>query len=237
MTTQLVRSSMKLMADAGVDLVDIKWFDMTGAFSDSQRANLDPVMTHRPPFDKCFVTWQGKTRHHPSYEVLMLVAGIDPEEGITVAMWKGPSGTRLHPIPAMFYFIDDDNIRYGAVNEDEPVERELAELMLAQLGAWYGAMDRRIEAYVPSVRDTFTNRRKIQQGKLPTYDWTTVWIEPAKPRSEGKGGTHASPRLHDRRGHLRRLASGKNVWVKSCKVGDASKGAIFHDYAIKEKNT
>jgi hypothetical protein len=22
--------------------------------------------------------------------------------------------------------------------------------------------------------------------------------------------------------------------VKSCKVGDASKGAIFHDYAIKE---
>ncbi len=60
------------------------------------------------------------------------------------------------------------------------------------------------------------------------------WIEPPKPRSEGKGATHASPRLHDRRGHLRRLASGKNVWVKSCKVGDASKGAIFHDYAIKE---
>jgi hypothetical protein len=210
MTTQLVRSSMKLMADAGVDLVDIKWFDMTGAFSDSQRANLDPVMTHRPPFDKCFVTWQGKTRHHPSYEVLMLVAGTDPEEGITVCMWKGPSGTRLYPIPAMFYFIEDDNIRYGAINEDEPVEKELAELMLAQLGAWYGAMDRRIEAYVPSVRDTFTNRRKIQQGKLPTYDWTTVWIEPSKPRAEDKGGTHASPRLHERRGHLRRLRTGKN---------------------------
>jgi hypothetical protein len=40
--------------------------------------------------------------------------------------------------------------------------------------------------------------------------------------------------MHERRGHLRRLKTGKNVWVKSCKVGDASKGAIFHDYAIKE---
>ncbi len=233
MTTQLVRDSMKLMADAGVDIVNIKWFDLSGGFTDQQRADLDPVMTHRPPFDKCFVVWKGKTKTHTSYEVLMLVAGNDPEDGITVSMWKGPAGTRLRPIPAMFYFIEGDQIRYGAVNDDEPVDKELAELMLAQVGVWYGLMDRRIEAYIPKVRDTFTNRRKMQQGKAPTYDWTTVYIEPAKPRSNSKGGTHASPRLHDRRGHLRRLTTGKNVWVKACKVGDASKGAIFHDYKIE----
>jgi len=233
MTTQLVRESMKLMADAGVDIVDIKWFDLSGGFTDQQRADLDTVMTHRPPFDRCFVVWKGKTKTHASYEVLMLVAGNDPEDGITVSMWKGPTGTRLRPIPAMFYFIEGDQIRYGAVNDDEPVDKELAELMLAQVGVWYGLMDRRIEAYVPIVRDTFTNRRKMQQGKAPTYDWTTVYIEPAKPRSDSKGGTHASPRLHDRRGHLRRLTTGKNVWVKACKVGDASKGAIFHDYKIE----
>ena len=233
MTTQLVRDSMKLMADAGVDIVDIKWFDLSGGFTDQQRADLDPVMTHRPPFDRCFVVWKGKTKTHASYEVLMLVAGNDPEDGITVSMWKGPTGTRLRPIHAMFYFIEDDQIRYGAVNDDEPVDKELAELMLAQVGVWYGLMDRRIEAYVPTVRNTFTNRRKMQQGKAPTYDWTTVYIEPAKPRSDSKGGTHASPRLHDRRGHLRRLTTGKNVWVKACKVGDASKGAIFHDYKIE----
>lgn len=234
MTTQLIRNSMKLMAEAGVDVVDLKWFDLSGAFSDQQRADLDPVMTHRPPFDKCFVVWQGKTRHHPSYIVLMMVAGEDPDEGITVSMWKGPTGTRLMPIPAMFYYIEGDIIQYGPVNENEPVEKELAELMLAQVGAWYGAMDRRIEAYVPSMQNTFTNRRKIKMGKLPTYDWTTVYIEPSKPRTEGKGGTHASPRLHDRRGHLRRLKTGKNVWVKAHRVGDPSKGAIFHDYVIRE---
>jgi hypothetical protein len=233
MTTSLVRSSMKLMTDAGIDIVDIKWFDMTGCISDSQKANLDPLLTHRPPFEKCFVVWQGKTKSHASYEVLMLVAGDDPLDGITVSIWKGPTGTRLRPIPAMFYLIEEDRIRYGAVSDDEPVDKELAELMMAQIGAWYSAINKRVEVYVPSIKETFTNRRKIEQGKLPIYDWTTIWIEPAKPRSEGKGGTHASPRLHDRRGHLRRLANGKNVWVKSCKVGDASKGAIFHDYAIK----
>lgn len=233
MTTQLVRDSMKLMADAGIDIVDIKWFDLSGGFTDQQRADLDPVMTHRPPFDRCFVVWKGKTKTHASYEVLMLVAGNDPEDGITVSMWKGPTGTRLRPIPAMFYFIEGDQIRYGAVNDDEPVDKELAELMLAQVGVWYGLMDRRIEAYIPTMRDTFTNRRKMQQGKAPTFDWTTVYIEPAKPRSDSKGGTHASPRLHDRRGHLRRLTTGKNVWVKACKVGDASKGVIFHDYKIE----
>jgi hypothetical protein len=233
MTTSLVRYSMKLMTDAGIDIVDIKWFDMTGCISDSQKANLDPLLTHRPPFEKCFVVWQGKTKSHASYEVLMLVAGDDPLDGITVSIWKGPTGTRLRPIPAMFYLIEEDKIRYGSVSDAEPVDKELAELMMAQIGAWYSAMDKRVEVYVPSIKETFTNRRKIEQGKLPTYDWKTIWIEPAKPRSEGKGGTHASPRLHDRRGHLRRLANGKNVWVKSCKVGDASKGAIFHDYAIK----
>jgi hypothetical protein len=233
MTTSLVRSSMKLMTDAGIDIVDIKWFDMTGCISDSQKANLDPLLTHRPPFEKCFVVWKGKTKSYASYEVLMLVAGADPLDGITVSIWKGPTGARLRPIPAMFYLIEEDKIRYGAVSDDEPVDKELAELMMAQIGAWYSAMDKRVEVYVPSIKETFTNRRKIEQGKLPAYDWTTIWIEPAKPRSEGNGGTHASPRLHDRRGHLRRLANGKNVWVKSCKVGDASKGAIFHDYAIK----
>jgi hypothetical protein len=88
-------------------------------------------------------------------------------------------------------------------------------------------------SYKPIMRDTFTNRRKVAQKKMPLYDWTTVVIEPTKNKSESKGGTHASPRLHDRRGHLRRLRSGKNVWVKPCKVGDASKGTIFHDYTFK----
>lgn len=39
--------------------------------------------------------------------------------------------------------------------------------------------------------------------------------------------------LHDRRGHLRKLASGKTVWIKQCKVGKASLGTVFHDYEVR----
>jgi hypothetical protein len=35
-----------------------------------------------------------------------------------------------------------------------------------------------------------------------------------------------------RRGHLRKLASGKTVWIRNCKVGHPNKGVIFHDYKI-----
>ena len=54
-------------------------------------------------------------------------------------------------------------------------------------------------------------------------------------KCEHKGGTHASPRLHDRRGHSRRLPDGRIVWVRPCKVGDASRGVVFHDYQVKEQ--
>lgn len=234
MTTQLIRDSMKFMIDAGLDVVDIKWFDMTGAFSDQHKADLDPVMFCKPPFDKCFVVWRGKTKSYESYEVLMMIVGDDPNDGIAVSMFKGPTGSRLMKIPAMLYYIENDEIKYQSVDENEPITKQFAEIILAALGGWYKAMNHKVEAYVPTIKNTFTNRRKIQQNKMPTYDWTTVYIEPSKPKTEGKGGTHASPRLHDRRGHLRRLKTGKNVWVKSCKVGDASKGIVFHDYVIKE---
>lgn len=232
MTTPFLRSSIKLMCNAGIDPVEFHWFDLTGAFSDTQKANLEPLMISRPPFDKCFVVWQGKTKSHPAYEMLMLVAGGDPQEGITVAMWKGPSGTRLTPMPAMFYSIQDDILKYGAIDDSEPVEKDVAELMLAAVGGWLGAMDKPTKAYVPVIQNSFTNRRKISEKKTPTFDWKTVIIEPSKTRNDCLEGTHASPRLHDRRGHLRRLATGKCVWVKACKVGDATKGVVFHDYKI-----
>lgn len=134
----------------------------------------------------------------------------------------------------MVYAIDDGQIRYGAANEDEAVEKTEAEMILGFLSSWYESMSQRTNAYVPSVVQTFTNKRKIAQGKLPTYDWTTVVVVATPPKSDPQGGTHASPRLHDRRGHLRRLRSGKNVWVKPHKVGDSTLGTIFHDYQIGE---
>lgn len=49
-----------------------------------------------------------------------------------------------------------------------------------------------------------------------------------------KGGHHASPRQHVRRGHYRTYASGKCIFIESTIVGDLDKGMIVKDYELKE---
>lgn len=235
MTTQLIRSTMRYMADAGIDPTELQWFDATGCFQDKTHASQEPLLECRPPFEKCMVVFQGKTTNGRPMEMFMTVAGNDPEEGIVLSVWRAPVGGKPVSSNVIVYVVDEGLIRYGPADPDKQIDEREAQMILGFVSTWYGFMSQKVESYRPVVRDTFTNRRKIEQGKTPTYDWTTVYVEPVKPRSEDKGGTHASPRLHDRRGHLRRLRSGKNVWVKACKVGDPSKGIVFHDYAIKEQ--
>ena len=234
MTTQLVRDTMKLVASGGLDPAEMHWFDATGCFSDQSELIQSPLLESRPPFEKCMVCWEGSSVNYKNMKMWMLVAGNDPEEGIVLTTWRIPKNNFVVASPIMVYCVEDGLVRYGPTEENVTMDKTEAEMMLGFVSAWYGSLARRSQAYIPSVAQTFTNRRKIAQGKTPTYDWRTVTIEPVAPRSESKGGTHASPRQHDRRGHLRRLRSGKNVWVKPHKVGDPSKGSVFHDYVIKE---
>ena len=222
---------MRSVISAGFDPTEMQWFDISGADL-STGIKIDNLATHRPPFEKNLVLWAGKSGSHELYEMMMLASGGDPEEGIVLDLSKGQPG-KYTTFPPMVYLIEDGQIKYGPVDEGDDLPRDVAEIMLATMSKWLESMDTGCESYRPEVKQTFTNRRKIAEGKLPTYDWHTVIIQPANPRSQSQGGTHASPRLHDRRGHIRRLKSGKNVWVKAHKVGDASKGYVFHDYKIE----
>lgn len=80
-----------------------------------------------------------------------------------------------------------------------------------------------------------SNDKRIKQGKLPIYETKILTIDTsysASGRKEAGSGTHASPRQHLRRGHIRRLPSG-NIWINSCVVGDPSKGTIHKQYRVK----
>jgi len=241
MTSALVRETMKAVAEQGLDPAAMYWFDATGCFQDQSEESQSPLYESRPPFQKCMVCWEGQSRNHQRMRMWLLVAGDDPQDGVLLTAWRQPADQPPVSSPVMVYMIDDGQIRYGPVDEGVTMDKTEAEMILGFVSAWYESLSRRSEAYVPAVAQTFTNRRKIAQGKLPAYDWKTVYIEPTQAKRDPQGGTHASPRLHDRRGHLRRLKSGKNVWVKPHKVGDITKGIVFHDYAIeaklKEKNT
>ena len=77
-----------------------------------------------------------------------------------------------------------------------------------------------------------------KKGKLKTfYDVHRLVITQtveASSSSEPKGGTHASPRWHKRRGYWRTMKkSGKTVWVQACEVGKKSNGMVYKDYEVK----
>lgn len=81
---------------------------------------------------------------------------------------------------------------------------------------------------------TKINKARARRGKLPFYEYKTLVIhENSHHRVAGLGGTHSAPRLHYRRGHIRRLSGGRKTWVRPSMVGDRTRGFVDKDYNVK----
>jgi len=65
--------------------------------------------------------------------------------------------------------------------------------------------------------------------------YKTLLLDPTKAKRimASRGGTHASPRFHTRRGHWRHLETGKKVWIGPMEVGDKADGEVIKDYKVK----
>lgn len=79
------------------------------------------------------------------------------------------------------------------------------------------------------------NQRRTAKGHLPLFEYhvLTVDVQHRNEKGEPQGGTHASPRQHLRRGHIRHYKSGLTVWIQPMTVGRAEDGKIKKDYRIK----
>lgn len=78
------------------------------------------------------------------------------------------------------------------------------------------------------------NKKRIASGKVPIYSFKTLHLRVPNYRHDRQdsGGTHASPRIHLRRGHIRTLADGRTVWVQPCVVG-SKHGTIHKNYRLR----
>jgi hypothetical protein len=192
------------------------WFDLGNVGSHVDWEN-DPERLLHLPFDDI---------------ILVGIAGPDKfcirasfrSDNVAVAgFWLTPKMLQIAPFA---YCEHEGNLKIIYTDDKQ---KQAARASLALLDTLLTRLEAPQTAFRMQAKDSFTSRRKIAQGKPPQYSWTTVEV---KPRQKGEGnGTHASPRAHDRRGHWRSLPKGK-VWVKPCKVGDASKGTVFHDYKV-----
>lgn len=82
------------------------------------------------------------------------------------------------------------------------------------------------------------NKKRQEKGKQPFFSYKVLQLSDERREAAGKGGAsgnHASPRMHLRRGHLRRLES-KVVWVRPSMVNAGSNtGVVLKDYAVQPK--
>jgi hypothetical protein len=69
-----------------------------------------------------------------------------------------------------------------------------------------------------------------KRGKQPLFSYWTLHLTTKSASGEPLGGTHASPRVHLRRGHPRQYAPGKYTWVQPHAVGNKSLGIVHKDY-------
>lgn len=83
-------------------------------------------------------------------------------------------------------------------------------------------------AHVPTPDPKNASRKA--KGKKPLFTWSTINLDAPRYKSEPKGGTHASPRLHDRRGHWVTSKLGRRFWRKDSKVGSAKNGITIQSY-------
>lgn len=90
---------------------------------------------------------------------------------------------------------------------------------------------------VKKTPSKFINFNRKSKGKCPFYEYKTLTIDKNKTINinelNNNASTHNSPRQHNRRGHVRHLSSGANVWIESCVVGKIENGLIEKEYLIK----
>lgn len=73
------------------------------------------------------------------------------------------------------------------------------------------------------------NKKRARNGKPPIYSYKTLVLRPSAQQRMDKGGTHESPRIHLRRGHIKHRKTG-DFWWQPHVVGDRTRGVVMKDY-------
>lgn len=225
--TPLITEMVKLVSEPET----AHWFDLGTIDRHVPAARLEWDKARHMPYPRTCCVFR-TTEIDTKYAVLL----VPGENSITVAyVAKEPGKPTIHSHVISIINVDGELVyRVGGKEpEDENKVKNVARVLVVVVQRIHGES----VAYRPERSGTKAQQdKRARRGKAPLFDWHTVTIRrEASEQHVHQGGTHASPRLHDRRGHWRTYkVTGKRVWVRDCKVGDASKGAVFKDYKVKE---
>ena len=156
------------------------------------------------------------------------VMATDVDDGMLATVWHRTEGDWSY----FFSFKTNRKENSQAFDIDAAefdIGKQVIDVVLAFLSAINCTNVRRAE-HKPDAK---LQKARAKRGKQPLFSYWTLELDLSRPESsESLGGTHASPRLHLRRGHARQYAPGKWTWVQPCAVGNKSAGMVHKDYAM-----
>ena len=88
---------------------------------------------------------------------------------------------------------------------------------------------------VEHIPEEKLQKARAKRGKKPLFSfWTlAITIPNVTSNRNDRGGTHASPRLHLRRGHPREYRPGLFCWVQPHAVGNKNLGVVHKEYSAQ----
>ena len=226
--TPLITEMVRLLGDMASEST---WFDMDDVDVVSHKDSAEALKFTPLPFDRCSVVG-----HNPDGHKIMLTMHQKGDILVMNAHLILANSYKSMP-PFSLYWHEGERKRLpDEIAKTEATDDEI-NLVCQAAGRFLSVLNTLNTAYQPTAKaNSLTNKRRIAHGKPPLiYDWHTVKLVPnVAIKAEPQGGTHATPRRHQCRGHWRNCKSGKRVWVKDCWKGDASKGTVFKDYEVKK---
>lgn len=163
---------------------------------------------------------------------ILIVAFEDGDLFLRATLFQLRSGASNWGIAPVMIEIDLKNMTFGAEaldDRDMPDEGPTQDIVTGIL-AFLSALNH------PKTKQVVINKssspRKSAKNNGKRYRKVVIDLEAIaldyKGKSAGGGWT---VRLHRRRGHKRRLHTGKEIWIKPCMVGNGEK--ISHEYQIE----
>ena len=217
-----IRTAARLVDDP----CSVMWFDAGRMPEYSSERPLNAERLMRPPFDACALVGRDADGD------LFVITTRAAENSLAIAgLTRTPRGTV--DLPGFAVMCTED----GSLALHRANDQQQARAAIVIIDEWLSRLDTSgCESYQPSAPANPINRQRAAKGKRPLYyTWRTVVVAPRNPKGQPQGGTHASPRAHDRRGHWRTYPSGKRGWVKHCRVGNPADGVVFKDYRIRSE--
>lgn len=146
-----------------------------------------------------------------------------------VASWclieVGQGGTHHQRIVSEEY-VENDQQRAAVY-----VAAKAAKVVLQALNALIECNNVVVET-VPAPKPQAGQKLGKRKRELLQFEYRILTIKGRRSYEKHGEASHSSPRLHLRRGHIRKLPTGKTTWVRNCAVGSGKRGMVQHDYGF-----